>query len=636
MEIESNERQNELPAGEVLCGRYRVSSVLKHDSSGICYRCYDKISCLDVAVTVLSSQFSPGAQAFEEMQKNFRKLQQFNHPGIVTYKALEQDAERACSVIVTELVTGATLRQWLETCQERPPVAEIMGIIDHVAQALDVAHQQKILHQDVCLENVMMLADGKVKLINFALSSAPAGAATLCRAPEQWRQGQVSAASDVYALGVLAYEMLSGRPPFAARDLEAMRQAALYEAPSPLSDVSPEVSAAIMRALSKEPSSRFSSCVAFSLAMQGKTAKASGGYGRWLALAAAVIAVIAAVFLLLPRGETPEGEPETAVSVPETTVEQPPLPVPSATPVVEEKKPKVVVKLAQPQPAPAVKQPEAPAKPEVVKEEQPQPVPVVTEVKTVEPEAKPVEKTVEPKETAPEETADSLYRQALKYYFGKGVKKDLGAAVDWYRRAADKGHVKAQHNLALCYTFGQGVEKNYAEAVAWYRQAADKGYDKSQYNLGICYLYGHGVEKDEAEAVAWLLKAARQKHVKAQLNLGNCYYQGQGVDKDLVQAAHWYRRAAEQGDGNAQYLFGLCCVHGYGVEKDETEAAKWFLKAAQKGEGAAQRNLGFCYESGRGVEKNLEEAMKWYRRASQSKDAKVASAAKKALKRLEQ
>ncbi len=112
-------------------------------------------------------------------------------------------------------------------------------------------------------------------------------------------------------------------------------------------------------------------------------------------------------------------------------------------------------------------------------------------------------------------SSDSAYLLGIMYYRGEGVRPDKAEAIRWLRRAADKGHVRAQNNLGMIYDKGDGVPLDLKEAAAWYRKAAEQGHAQSQFDLGLMYTNGEGVPKDRKEAVKWLRKAARQGHVGA-------------------------------------------------------------------------------------------------------------------------
>jgi len=92
---------------------------------------------------------------------------------------------------------------------------------------------------------------------------------------------------------------------------------------------------------------------------------------------------------------------------------------------------------------------------------------------------------------------------------------DYAEAVEWYQKAAEKGHAPAQTNLGVCYSKGKGIPKDMAKAVYWYTQAAEQGHASAQYNLGLFFERGIGVPQDKEKAVYWYKKAAKQGHAEA-------------------------------------------------------------------------------------------------------------------------
>ena len=225
---------------------------------------------------------------------------------------------------------------------------------------------------------------------------------------------------------------------------------------------------------------------------------------------------------------------------------------------------------------------------------------------------------------------EAQFALAKKYDTGDGVAKDPAKAVEYYKKAAEQGHVRAQYNLGVDYDNGIGVAKDETEAARWYLKAAEQEHAEAQYNLGVCYLNGSGIVKDEGEAVKWFRRAAEHGDVDGQNNLGSCYANGIGVAEDITEAVKWYRKSAEQGDELGQVNLGACYLYGSGIAKDEGEAVKWFLKAAEQGDANGQNNLGFCYANGIGIAKDITEAVKWFRKAAEQGQED----ARKALERL--
>ena len=204
---------------------------------------------------------------------------------------------------------------------------------------------------------------------------------------------------------------------------------------------------------------------------------------------------------------------------------------------------------------------------------------------------------------------------------GLGIQRDEFQAVEWYRKAADQGYAAAQWSLGYCFDTGQGVPQDFAQAVHWYRKAAEQGNAYAQYRIGVCYANGQGVPQDFAQAVHWYRKAADQGHAAAQWSLGYCFDTGQGVPQDFALAVHWYRKAADQGHALGQVSIGDRYANGEGVPQDFAQAVHWYRKAADQGSAFGQCTLGGCYESGQGVPQDFAQAVQWYRKAAEQRDA---------------
>ncbi len=268
-------------------------------------------------------------------------------------------------------------------------------------------------------------------------------------------------------------------------------------------------------------------------------------------------------------------------------------------------------------------------------------------------------------------TPEECYALGNQYYNGKGVEQNYQTAVEWFRRAAEQDHAKAQYYLGFCYYMGYGTTVDYAAAYQWYRKAADQNDAGGQWGVGVCYYNGYGITQDYAEAVKWFKSSAEQHNPGGQTWLGTCYYKGNGIKQNYMEAVKWYRLAAQRGYSNAQYSLGLCYEKGLGVEPNHTEATKWYELAAEQGHENAQKALkrlksaalaatsvvtdtpastpvptnspvpahsptpkvnntqsnnktpeecyalGNQYYAGKGVEQNYQEAVKWYRLAAE-------------------
>jgi eukaryotic-like serine/threonine-protein kinase len=211
------------------------------------------------------------------------------HPGIVaTYDTGDDDGT---AYIVMELVEGKTLRRLIDE-HGKMPVRDAVDISSQVADALEHAHRQGLVHRDIKPANVLVQPDGRVKVTDFGIAKA-AGGDDLTRtghvvgtarylAPEQVDgQSSVDGRADVYALGLILYEMLTGKPPFGGDTEMATAVARLTNAPAPVREGRPEVSRpledVVARSLARDPEYRYQSAQAFKDALAPGADTASTG-----------------------------------------------------------------------------------------------------------------------------------------------------------------------------------------------------------------------------------------------------------------------------------------------------------------------------------------------------------------------
>ncbi|MBR3708138.1 MAG: serine/threonine protein kinase, partial [Lentisphaeria bacterium] len=309
--------------GDLIMGRYKVLAELGKGGMGIVYKCEDQTSHVCYAVKTLAPELTDSKWEMEEILYNFQLVQKLHHPNIANYNALELDPQTNRYFLVMEYVEGEDLRYWLRS--KRREGADLQQVIPpvvrQIAQALDYAHSQKIVHRDIKPGNIMIDGGGNVKVLDFGLAAQihsslsrvsiqSVNEASTCgtipyMAPEQWRGGEAEAASDQYALAATVYEMFSGRPPFDSADKDILRNCTLHEAPRPLKEVSPAIRSAVEKALAKEPADRFNSCSDFATALGGakvakskekspekEGGKSGGGAWKWIA-AVIVLALLA-------------------------------------------------------------------------------------------------------------------------------------------------------------------------------------------------------------------------------------------------------------------------------------------------------------------------------------------------------
>jgi len=145
--------------------------------------------------------------------------------------------------------------------------------------------------------------------------------------------------------------------------------------------------------------------------------------------------------------------------------------------------------------------------------------------------------------------AKAQYRLAKLYLNGEGRSKNLRLAHDWFRKAAEQGHVGAQYQLGRMSEAGEGVRQDYRRASEWYHLAAKLGNSRdAHFALGELYFYGRGVSQDPGASIDWYRLAAEQGHPMAQYILGTMYDDGWGVAQNSVEAYKLYKLAARKAE----------------------------------------------------------------------------------------
>lgn len=254
--------------GTTLLNRYHLEAELGRGGMGVVYRAQDTLLNRPVAVKLLSAT-GLGTEGHTRLLREAQAVARLNHPNIVLlYDAGETAIGESTTVvpfIVMELVSGQTLR--------RPsplPVVELIPLALQICAALDHAHRHQVIHRDLKPENMILTAEGQVKLMDFGLARTN-GATRLTTegtlmgtfnymAPELLQGQEATPQSDLYALGVILYQLVAGRPPFDGDSLLAVLSQHLHAPVTPPSTYQPSVppmlDALIVQLLSKEPGDR--------------------------------------------------------------------------------------------------------------------------------------------------------------------------------------------------------------------------------------------------------------------------------------------------------------------------------------------------------------------------------------------
>lgn len=260
--------------GALVAERYEIRDMIGRGAFGTVFEAYDRNLARLVALKTMPLR---GASRDELLRfyREAKSLARLSHPGIVSVHDFGEMPDFAW--IVMELVIGDTLRQVLE--QGRPPLAEAVRVTCDLLDALQAAHDRGIVHRDVKPANILLTATaeeglGQVRLVDFGIARVEATDMTVAgdmlgtpyaMAPEQLQHGEITPRTDIWAVGIVLHEMLTGERPFAGH-VPAIFNSILRQEPPAPSSLVPGLPGAldlvVARALAKEPGDRFPSAAA--------------------------------------------------------------------------------------------------------------------------------------------------------------------------------------------------------------------------------------------------------------------------------------------------------------------------------------------------------------------------------------
>ncbi len=251
-------------------GNYRIDALLGQGGMGAVYCGLDLMLDRPVAIKALRADVASQPHLVERFRQEARVLARLLHPNIATLYTLVRDGDAL--YMVMEFCEGETLESILRRRGRLDP-AEALPLYTQALDGLSHAHRHGIVHRDIKPANLMRLPDGTVKVMDFGIArllgssrmtqTSHTVGTTEYMAPEQIRAQDVDARTDVYALGVLLFELLTGRVPFQSESFFEVMQAHLQQEPPPPRQFAPAMpealEAAILRALAKKPEDRFPS-----------------------------------------------------------------------------------------------------------------------------------------------------------------------------------------------------------------------------------------------------------------------------------------------------------------------------------------------------------------------------------------
>ncbi len=322
-------------------GPYEITALIGAGGMGEVYRARDTRLGRDVAIKVLPSEYAADPDRLHRFEQEARAASALNHPNILT--VYDVGSHEGAPYLVTELLEGESLRERLRN--GALPARKAVELAVQIARGLAAAHEKGIIHRDLKPENLVVTKDGHAKILDFGLAKllhTPQEAAVTptvadttqpgmvmgtvaYMSPEQVRGQPVDHRSDIFSLGVVLYEMISGRKTFGRDSAAGTLSAILEHDPPDLAaighPVAPAVDGIVRRCLEKRPEDRFHSAHDLALALEAAStselAVARPGSRarpllrpRWLAAAGATVAVLAVAAWLGMRGaHTPRQVP---------------------------------------------------------------------------------------------------------------------------------------------------------------------------------------------------------------------------------------------------------------------------------------------------------------------------------------
>ena len=257
--------------GKTVGGRYKIKSHIGTGGMATVYLAQDLILERPVAVKVLRLDFHTNEAAMRRFQREAQSATQLVHPNIVSvYDVGEEDGT---NYIVMEYVEGTDLKKYIRERGPLPP-REAVRIMTQIVSAIELAHQNRIIHRDIKPQNILIDREGNVKITDFGIAIALSETSltqtnTLLGSvhylsPEQARGGMATIRSDIYALGIVLYELLVGEVPFEGESAVSIALKHFQEPLPRISQMLPTVPQSlenvVLKATAKEPLDRYSSC----------------------------------------------------------------------------------------------------------------------------------------------------------------------------------------------------------------------------------------------------------------------------------------------------------------------------------------------------------------------------------------
>jgi serine/threonine-protein kinase len=653
-------------------GQFEVQELLGEGGIGQVYAARDTVLDRMVAIKSLRAELLSDKSFVARFRGEAKNLALLSHPNITTlYTLLE---EGGSLYMIMEMVRGQTLEAILEQRGAPFTTEEALAIIAQAADGLSYAHEMGIVHRDIKPANLILTNTGLLKIMDFGIARAQ-GTQRMTRdgsivgtlaymSPEQCRGQEVDGRTDQYSLGIVLYEMLTGKVPFEATTDYELMQAHINSPPEwpsrRVPGIAPHAEKALMKALSKKAPDRFATLTAFkealgapasrteALSIVHKVTRLAGSAGISPAITSAMSSVTESVkkssvpfavkgivaggglalvlaagllYLLSPRSTVQSGLPVTKVSNDSSPVQIIPQP--------QNNNPYFPGQGRQ-----ATTSPSLPSEPR-----QAQP-PNNASSRPGSGGRGPFEVAAEPQNPGPAAgnqptgPSDSPQRRVTPASNNAPAQNSgssaSAASTSTPSTASDATNANSGSAPAASETTSQVASTDTADSASKPARAQTDGRKVSEKDVMAAY-----EAKNYANARELAEPCAKDGNPECQFIMGRLFDTGSAGSKDPGTAADWYRKAADAGLAKARYNLAGLYYRGEGVPKDSRIAAEWLSKAAYQNHAGAQFNLATLYETGDGVPKSLSEARRWYTEvAEKAADKQLAAEAQEALDKL--
>ena len=273
-----------------LSGRYELEEIVGTGGMSVVYRAWDLKNDREVAVKVLRPEFDTDENFIRQFNREARAAAQMSHQNLVTMFDVGQDGD--VRYLVMEYVRGITLKEYIRQSGALNP-GKAVQITLKILAALEHAHERGIVHRDIKPQNILVASDGQVKVADFGIARVVGSASNNSAdanpfgtvqyfSPEQANGNAANAQSDLYSVGVVLYEMLTGKVPFDGETAVAIALKHISEAPKPPSEINSAVSKAldevVLKALEKDGAQRYQTAADMAADLKRALKTPAGGF----------------------------------------------------------------------------------------------------------------------------------------------------------------------------------------------------------------------------------------------------------------------------------------------------------------------------------------------------------------------